>query len=125
MQAQTVSAMQLARFLEQHPKIERVLYPGLDSHPQHHIAKKLMNGFGAMLSVLTKGDAQRAIDVSHRLNLFTVATSLGGVESLIEHRKSVEGEDSLTPDNLLRLSIGLENVEDLINDWEQALEQTN
>lgn len=122
---QTQTAMQLAQFLEQHPEIERVLYPGLESHPQHQIAKLQMNSFGAMLSVLVKGNAERAIEVSHRLNLFTVATSLGGVESLIEHRKSVEGEDSLTPANLLRLSIGLENVEDLIADWKQALEENN
>lgn len=122
---QTHSAIQLAKYLEQHPQIERVLYPGLESHPQHEIAKRQMKGFGAMLSVLIRGDAKRAITISHQLQLFTVATSLGGVESLIEHRKSVEGEESLTPDNLLRLSIGLENVEDLISDWRQALEQGN
>ncbi|MEM9848173.1 MAG: aminotransferase class V-fold PLP-dependent enzyme [Bacteroidota bacterium] len=118
---QTQNALQLARFLERHPKIESVLYPGLESHPQYEIAKQQMKGFGAMLSVLVKGDAKRAIEITHQLDLFTVATSLGGVESLIEHRKSVEGEESLTPDNLLRLSIGLENIEDLIADWKQAL----
>ncbi|MEM8524957.1 MAG: aminotransferase class V-fold PLP-dependent enzyme [Bacteroidota bacterium] len=118
---QSQNAMQLAQFLEQHLQIERVLYPGLESHPQYEIAKQQMKGFGGMLAVLVKGDAKRAIEITHQLKLFTVATSLGGVESLIEHRKSVEGEESLTPDNLLRLSIGLENVEDLIADWEQAL----
>jgi len=119
--AQTQTALQLAQFLEQHSEIEKVLYPGLESHPQHETAKRQMKGFGAMLSVMVKGDASKAIAVAHKLQLFTVATSLGGVESLIEHRKSVEGEESLTPDNLLRLSVGLENVEDLMEDWKQAL----
>lgn len=120
--AQSQTAMTLATFLESHPKIERVLYPGLSSHPQHAIAQAQMpNGFGAMLSVLVKGDAERAIAVSNALRLFTTATSLGAVESLVEHRKSVEGPESGTPDNLLRISVGLEAVEDLIKDWEQAL----
>ncbi|MEO0340851.1 MAG: aminotransferase class I/II-fold pyridoxal phosphate-dependent enzyme [Bacteroidota bacterium] len=120
--AQTETAMQLARFLEQHPAIEKVNYPGLESHPQHEVAKRQMpNGYGAMLSVLVKGDAHRAIEVSNKLQLFTTATSLGGVESLVEHRKSVEGEDSPTPGNLLRISIGLEAFEDLRLDWEQGL----
>ncbi len=120
--AQTETAQQLAQFLDEHPAIESVNYPGLESHPQHEIAKKQMpNGFGAMLSVLVKGDAQRAIEVSNRLQLFTTATSLGGVESLVEHRKSVEGEDSPTPENLLRISVGLEAFEDLKRDWERAL----
>jgi len=120
--AQTQSAQQLAEFLEQHPAIEQVNYPGLDSHPQHAIAKKQMpDGFGAMLSVLVKGDAKQAMALSNRLELFTTATSLGGVESLVEHRKSVEGEDSPTPGNLLRISVGLEDARDLILDWERAL----
>ena len=120
--AQSRTALQLATFLEGHPAIERVLYPGLESHPQHAIAKKQMpNGFGAMLSVLVKGDAERAIEISNALKLFTTATSLGAVESLVEHRNSVEGPESGTPDNLLRLSVGLEAVEDLKRDWEQAL----
>lgn len=120
---QSQTAMQLATFLEKHPAIERVLYPGLESHPQHAIAKAQMpNGFGAMLSVLIKGNAERAIAVSNTLQLFTTATSLGAVESLVEHRKSVEGPESATPDNLLRISVGLEAINDLIKDWEQALE---
>lgn len=120
--AQTESAQQLAEFLNQHPRVEQVNYPGLPSHPQYEIAKKQMsNGFGAMLSVLVKGDNQRALEVSNRLQLFTTATSLGGVESLIEHRKSVEGPDSPTPDNLLRVSVGLEDIRDLLEDWKQAL----
>ena len=81
----------------------------------------MKQGYGAMLTVLIKGDSQTAINVSNKLLLFATATSLGGVESLVEHRKSVEGSNSLTPDNLLRISIGLENAEDLINDWNQAL----
>lgn len=119
---QTKNAAKLARFLEKHPKIERVNYPGLKSHPHHKVAKKQMTeGFGAMLSVQIKGDATNAMQLTGRLKLFTTATSLGGVESLVEHRKSIEGEGSPTPDNLLRISVGLENVEDLILDWEQAL----
>ncbi len=121
-QAQTRTASELASFLAQHPKIEQVNYPGLPTHPQHEIAKRQMHGgFGAMLSVQVKGAAADAMALTGRLKLFTTATSLGGVESLIEHRKSVEGPASPTPDNLLRLSVGLENIEDLKADWEQAL----
>ncbi|MEM9884798.1 MAG: aminotransferase class I/II-fold pyridoxal phosphate-dependent enzyme [Bacteroidota bacterium] len=121
--AQSQTALTLAQFLEQHPEITQVNYPGLNSHPQHAIAQKQMpNGFGGMLSVLVKGDATRAMQVASRLQYFRTATSLGGVESLVEHRKSVEGENSATPDNLLRLSIGLEHVEDLKRDWKMALE---
>ncbi|MDZ7899493.1 MAG: aminotransferase class V-fold PLP-dependent enzyme [Arcicella sp.] len=120
--AQTESAMKLSEYLSKHPQIEAVHYPGLVSHPQHEIAKRQMKGgFGGMLSVQIKGDAQNAMAVTGRLKLFTIATSLGGVESLIEHRKSVEGIDSPTPENLLRISVGLENIEDLIEDWEMAL----
>jgi cystathionine gamma-synthase len=120
--AQTKTAKKLAKFLESHAKIEKVNYPGLKSHPQFNIAKKQMkNGFGAMLSILVKGDAQTANKVANKLKIFTIATSLGGVESLVEHRKSVEGVNSSTPENLLRISIGLENVNDLIEDWDQAL----
>ena len=119
---QTKNAAKLATFLEKHPKIERVNYPGLKSHPHYKVAKKQMiGGFGAMLSVQVKGSAKNAMKLTGQLKLFTTATSLGGVESLVEHRKSIEGPDSPTPDNLLRISVGLENVEDLIADWEQAL----
>lgn len=119
---QTKNAAKLARFLAKHPKIDQVNYPGLKSHPHHKIAKKQMTeGFGAMLSVQVKGNAKNAMQLTGRLQLFTTATSLGGVESLVEHRKSIEGEDSPTPDNLLRISVGLENVNDLIADWAQAL----
>jgi cystathionine gamma-synthase len=81
----------------------------------------MKNGFGAMLSVQVRGDRQTAMEVANRLDLFTTATSLGSVESLVEHRKSVEGMESATPDNLLRVSTGLENSDDLIGDWAQAL----
>ena len=119
---QTKNAAKLATFLEKHPKIERVNYPGLKSHPHHKVAKKQMvGGFGAMLSVQVKGSAKNAMKLTGRLKLFTTATSLGGVESLVEHRKSIEGPDSPTAENLLRISVGLENVEDLIADWKQAL----
>lgn len=117
------NAMQLAQYLESNEKIERVLYPGLPSHPQHEIAKKQMsNGFGGMLSILVKGDRATALKLASSLKLLTHATSLGGVESLIEHRKSIEGALSPTPDNLLRISVGIENINDLIADFEQALD---
>ncbi|NJC25529.1 trans-sulfuration enzyme family protein [Neolewinella antarctica] len=119
---QSASALALARYLEAHEQIERVIYPGLASHPQRAVAASQMeNGYGAMLSVLVAGDAARANAVSHRLEHFSVATSLGGVESLVEHRKSVEGPASETPENLLRLSVGVEPVAELIADWEHAL----
>jgi len=121
-ETQSRSAQRLAEALERHEQIERVIYPGLPSHPDHAVASKQMtNGFGAMLSVLVRGNAERANRVSHALQHFTVATSLGGVESLVEHRRSVEGPNSQTPVNLLRLSIGVEPVEELIRDWEHAL----
>ena len=119
---QTENALKLATYLENHPNIEQVNYPGLKSHPQHELAKKQQhNGFGAMLSVLVKGNEQKAFNVSTKLKYFTTATSLGGVESLVEHRKSIEGPDSPTPNNLLRISVGIEHIDDLIADWEQAL----
>jgi cystathionine gamma-synthase len=119
---QTENALKLADFLENHPKIEKVLYPGLKSFPQHSLAKKQQKkGFGAMLSILLKASKEETIKISTKLQYFATATSLGGVESLVEHRKSVEGEKSPTPDNLLRISVGIEHIDDLIADWEQAL----
>lgn len=116
------NAAQLAIYLEAHPKIERVLYPGLASHPQHAIAaKQMQNGFGGMLSILVKGDRATALKLANELQLFTHATSLGGVESLIEHRKSIEGDASPTADNLLRISVGIEDIKDLKEDFKQAL----
>lgn len=116
------NAMQLAQYLEQHPAIEKVFYPGLPSHPQHDIARKQMkDGYGGMISVLIKGDSKKALSEAGNLKYFKHATSLGGVESLIEHRKSIEGPNSNTPENLLRISVGIENINDLIEDWIQAL----
>ena len=120
--AQSEAAFLLASYLEKHPEIERVNYAGLESHPQHFVAKKQMkNGFGAMLSVLVKGGKKRTLKVADKLKLFKRATSLGGVESLVEHRESVEGPETKTPGNLLRISVGLEHIDDLIADLEQAL----
>jgi cystathionine gamma-synthase len=117
------NAMQLAIYLEAHSKIERVLYPGLTSHPQHEVAvRQMINGFGGMFSILVKGGRANALKLATELKLFTHATSLGGVESLIEHRKSIEGDLSPTPDNLLRISVGIEDIKDLIADFEQTLE---
>jgi cystathionine gamma-synthase len=115
------NAQLLAEYLEKHPKIERVMYPGLLSHPQHAIAKEQMHNFGGMLSFCVKGGSDEARKVINKLKIFTQATSLGGVESLIEHRASVEGPDSKTPHNLLRVSVGLEHIDDLIEDLAQAL----
>ena len=117
------TALQLAQHFEAHPGLQKVLYPGLESHPGHDIAMRQMTrGFGGMLSLLVKGDAEDAKRIAGRAQLFVRATSLGGVESLIEHRASVEGPHSQVPQNLLRLSIGIENCRDLIDDLEQCLE---
>lgn len=116
------NAMTIARHFAGHPKVEAVLYPGLESHPGHAIAKRQMTGgFGGMLSLLVKGGADQARAVATGLRLFVSATSLGGVESLVEHRASVEGAASPIPPNLLRLSVGIEDARDLIADLEQAL----
>jgi len=117
------SALRLARHFEGHPQLQRVLYPGLESHPGHEIAKRQMTqGFGGMLSLLIEGGAEEAKRIAGKTRLFVRATSLGGVESLIEHRASAEGPLSEVPQNLLRLSIGIENCQDLINDLEQSLD---
>ena len=112
----------LAAYLEKHPKVEQVMYPGLISHPQHEIAKAQMTGFGGMLSFCLKGGEAEARRVINSLTLFTRATSLGGVESLIEHRATVEGPDTKTPFNLLRVSVGLEHIDDLVEDLSRALD---
>ncbi len=117
------SALAIARRLEQHPRVEKVLYPGLQSHPGHEIARRQMDGFGAMLSICVKGGMAEAGRVIRALKIFLPATSLGGVESLAEHRKVIEGEDSPIPDNLIRISVGIESTDDLIDDLEQALAQ--
>jgi len=116
------NALAIARALEAHPSVEAVHYPGLSSHPGHEIAKRQMRSFGGMLSFRVKGGRERAVGVCSKVRVFTSATSLGGTESLIEHRASSEGPTSRTPQNLLRCSIGLEHVDDLIEDLRQALE---
>ncbi len=116
------NALELARWLEAQPGVEAVLYPGLASHPQHAIAaRQMVGGFGGMLSIRTGGGSERAIAVAKRLQVFTRATSLGGTESLVEHRASVEGPASESPQDLLRLSVGIEHVDDLRRDLAQAL----
>ena len=122
MREHSASALTLAQKLEKHITIEKVHYPGLISHPQHELAKRQMpNGFSGMISIQIKGDEANARKVAAKLKLFQQATSLGGVESLVEHRRSIEGPDSKTPGNLLRLSVGLEHVDDLWEDLDQAL----
>jgi cystathionine gamma-synthase len=116
------NAQKLADFLEKHPNIERVHYPALASNPYHKIAKKQMhNGFGGMLSILVKGGAAETLRMASTLKVAKHATSLGGVETLVDHRQSAEGVHSVSPPNLLRVSVGVENIEDLIADFEQAL----
>ena len=119
---QAANALAIARHFEHHPRVEAVLYPGLESHPGHTVARRQMaGGFGAMLSLLVPGGAEGAKRVATRTRLFVPATSLGGVESLIEHRASVEGPHSAVPANLLRVSVGIERADELIDDLEQAL----
>ena len=119
---QSDNAAQLAERMRGHPRIEHVYYPGLPDHPGHALARRQMpGGFGGILSLLVRGDARSALDVAARTRLFIQATSLGGVESLIEHRASIEGPHTRTPQNLLRLSIGLEHVDDLSDDLREAL----
>jgi cystathionine gamma-synthase len=121
MRAHAANAEAVARFLAEQPSVEAVHYPGLKSHPGHAVAVRQMRLYGGMLSVQIKGGMEEAMGVAARVKLFTRATSLGGVESLIEHRASVEGPHGNTPPNLLRISVGLEHPEDLIADLEQAL----
>ena len=120
-QVHSKNAHKLASFLEKHSEVLEVLYPGLVTHPGHAIAKRQMNMYGGMLSFRVKGGQEMAFKVAANTKLFTRATSLGSYESLIEHRSSVEGPNSQAPEDLLRLSIGLENVYDLIADLDQAL----
>ena len=122
MRGHVENAQQLAEFLETHPNVEKVLYPGLPSNGGHLMARQQMSGFGSILSFLVKGNAEQADGVVSRLKYFTHATSLGGVESLIERRASVESADTKTPQNLLRVSVGLEHIDDLMDDMKQALE---
>lgn len=111
----------LAEYLSNHSQVEAVYYPGLISHLGHEVASGQMSGFGGMLSFLVKGSAEDADKVISKLKYFTNATSLGGVESLIERRAASEGPDTKTPQNLIRVSVGLEHMDDLLEDMEQAL----
>ena len=119
--AHTGNAARIAAFLAAHQKVDEVFYPGLAAHPGHEIARRQMEDFGGLLSFRVKGGRDAAFGVASRTGLFTRATSLGSYESLIEHRASVEGPHSTTPQDLLRVSVGLENPEDLIADLAQAL----
>jgi len=121
MRAHCQNAHAVAEFLHKHPAVEQVHYPGLAHHPGHDIASRQMTGWGGMLSFQVRGGREAAMAVATRVGLFTRATSLGGPHSLIEHRASVEGPSTKTPQNLLRASIGLENSDDLIADLQHAL----
>lgn len=121
MRAHSENALKVAEFLNGHPAVEKVLYPGLPNDAGHNIASQQMSLFGGMMSVLIKGNKENAMGVAAKVKIFTRATSFGGPHSLIEHRASVEAPGTKTPDNLLRLAIGLEHVDDLIEDLAQAL----
>lgn len=121
MRAHSENALRIAGYLRGHAGVERVHYPGLAEHPGHEIAARQMSGFGGMLSLEVRGGREQAMAVAAAVRLFTRATSLGGPHSLIEHRASIEGRETKTPQNLLRASIGLEHTDDLIADLEQAL----
>ncbi len=129
MEAHQKNALQVAKFLESHPMVEKVIYPGLKSHPQYKIAKSQMSGFGGMMTFFLKGDIKKSKKFLSKIKLFSLAESLGGVESLIEHPaimthasipKETREELGIT-DNLIRLSVGIENVDDLINDLDTTL----
>ena len=123
MQTHTANAEKIATYLSSHPEIEAVHYPGLETHDGHQIATEQMDSFGGMLSIQIRGGKNKAMSVAAKTSLFTAATSLGGTSSYIEHRASIEGPETHTPDNLLRLSVGLEHPDDLIEDLSQALDQ--
>lgn len=114
-------ADKLARFLQGHDRVKAVYYPGLENHEGHEIAASQMSGYGGMISFLIKGGSEEAISIVGKSSLIKRATSLGGVETTWEHRRSSEGEGSITPENLIRISVGLEHPYDLIEDLEQAL----
>lgn len=129
MEAHQKNALIIAQWLEAHPQVEKVLYPGLASHPQHHIAKKQMSGFGGMITFFLKGGLKESKSFLEKLKIFSLAESLGGVESLIEHPaimthaslpKKLREEIGIH-DNLIRISVGVENIDDLITDLNSAL----
>jgi cystathionine gamma-synthase len=122
MRVHAENAQKLAEYFEKHSKIEKVNYPGLKQNAFHKVSKKQMtNGFGGMMSILVKGGANETLKMAAQLKVAKHATSLGGVETLVDHRQSAEGVHSLSPSNLLRVSVGVEDIGDLIADFEQAL----
>jgi cystathionine gamma-lyase len=130
MERHEMNAMKIARFLENHPRVLRTIYPGLESHPDHAVAKKQMSGFGGIITFFIRGGLDAARGFLERVKVFSLAESLGGVESLIEHPaimthasvpKKIREETGIT-DDLIRLSVGIENIEDLIDDLRNALE---
>ena len=130
MKEHAANAMVVAKWLEAHPQVESVIYPGLESHPQHELAARQMSGFGGMISFVVAGGVEAATRFLSRCKVFTLAESLGGVESLIEHpgfmtHASVPAEiraELGIDDGLIRISTGIEHIDDLIADLEQALE---
>jgi cystathionine gamma-synthase len=122
MRAHCSNAAAVASFLAGHPAVERVHYPGLPADPGHRVAQGQMAAGGGMLSFVVRGGRERAFAVAAALRVFTRATSLGGPESLIEHRASIEGPTTRAPEGLLRVSVGLEHPDDLVADLRQALE---
>ncbi|HEX8169809.1 MAG TPA: aminotransferase class I/II-fold pyridoxal phosphate-dependent enzyme [Thermoanaerobaculia bacterium] len=123
MRVHSENGQRVAEFLAGHERVEAVYYPGLASHRNHDVARRQMSAFGGMLSFLVRGDRAETLAVVAKTRLFTRATSLGGVESLIEHRYSSEGPGSRTPENLVRISTGLEHPDDLVEDLAQALQR--
>jgi len=121
MRAHESNATAVARWLAEHRRVEAVHYPGLPTSAGHDVARRQMSGFGGMLSIQVRGGREDAMGVASRLELFTQATSLGGTESLVEHRASVEGPATRSPENLLRVSVGLEHIDDLTADFDRAL----
>jgi len=127
MERHAANASQVAQFLRGHPAVARVLYPGLPDHPGYQLAARQMKGFGGMVSVVLKGGGRAARAVASATRVFTLAESLGGVESLLDHpasmtHASLAGSPLQVDEGLLRLSVGIEHVDDLIDDLKQALE---
>lgn len=122
LERQVQNALVIVDFLKTHPKVEKLYYPGLQDHPNHLVAKKQMNGnFGSMISIQVRGGEKEAMRFAASLGIFKHATSLGGVESLVEHRRTAEGTVPKSPDNLLRISVGIEYIDDLIADLKKGL----
>jgi methionine-gamma-lyase len=132
MEKHNENALKTAQFLESHPKISKVHYPGLKSHPQHELAKRQMSGFGGVICFEVKGGLETGKQLMNSVKLCTLAVSLGAVETLIEHPASMthaivpkqEREKAGITDNLVRLSVGIEDIDDIIADLRQALTKT-